>query len=65
MSMPMSAAIVAHLVGYNMTWSATVKTVEKSNFFLQIPLIIKRFYPQLIYFTAIVVSVFPTLEMVH
>lgn len=56
MSMPMSAALVSHLVGYNMTWSATVKTVEKSNFFLQLPLIFKRFYPQLIYSTLCIVS---------
>lgn len=56
MSMPMSAALVSHIVGYNMTWSTTVKTVEKSNFFLQIPLIFKRFYPQLVFFTLMVVS---------
>jgi hypothetical protein len=55
MSMPMSAALVSHLVGYNMTWSSTVKTVEKSNFFLQIPIIWKRFYPQLVFFGLCVV----------
>jgi hypothetical protein len=38
------------------SWSTTVKTVEKSNFFLQIPLIWKRFYPQLVFFTLMVVS---------
>jgi hypothetical protein len=37
-------------------WSTTVKTVEKSNFFLQIPIIWKRFYPQLVFFTIVVVS---------
>jgi hypothetical protein len=58
MSMPMSAALVSHIVGYNMTWSTTVKTVEKSNFFLQIPIIWKRFYPQLVFFTLMVVSHF-------
>jgi hypothetical protein len=56
MSMPMSTALVSHLVGYNMTWSTTIKTVEKSNFFLQIPLIWKRFYPQLVFFSLAVVS---------
>ncbi|WWC59194.1 uncharacterized protein I303_101743 [Kwoniella dejecticola CBS 10117] len=50
MSMPLSAATVAHLVGYNMTWSTTVKTVEKSNFFLQLPIIWRRFWPQLSFF---------------
>lgn len=56
MSLPMSAALASHLVGYNMTWSTTVKTVERSNFFLQIPIIWKRFWPQLVFFTAVVVS---------
>ena len=54
--MPMSAALVSHLVGYNMTWSSTVKTVEKSNFFLQLPIIWRRFWPQLCFFTGCVVS---------
>jgi hypothetical protein len=56
MSMPMSAALVSHLVGYNMTWSTTVKTVQKSNFFLQIPIIWRRFWPQLVFFGLCVVS---------
>jgi hypothetical protein len=38
------------------SWSTTVKTVEKSNFFLQIPLIWKRFWPQLSLFFVMVVS---------
>ncbi|WWC87221.1 uncharacterized protein L201_002109 [Kwoniella dendrophila CBS 6074] len=50
MSMPMSAALISHLVGYNMTWSTTIKTVEKSNFFLQLPIIWRRFWPQLSFF---------------
>ena len=56
MSLPVSAALVSHLVGYNMTWSTTVKTVEKSNFFLQLPIIWRRFWPQLCFFFASVVS---------
>ncbi|CAD6566589.1 MAG: hypothetical protein TREMPRED_002808 [Tremellales sp. Tagirdzhanova-0007] len=52
MSLPMSASLASHMVGYNMTWSTTVKTVEKSNFFLQLPIIWKRFWPQLIFFGA-------------
>ena len=56
MSMPMSAALVSHLVGYNMTWSSTVKSVEKSNFFLQLPLIWRRFYPQLVFFSLFCVT---------
>jgi hypothetical protein len=57
--MPMSAALVSHLVGYNMTWSTTVKTVQKSNFFLQIPIIWRRFWPQLVFFGLCVVSEVP------
>lgn len=57
MSMPVSFALVAHPFGYNMTWSATVKSVQKSNFFLQIPLIWKRFWPQLCFFGVWIVSV--------
>ena len=53
--MPMSTALVSHIVGYNMTWSATIKTVEKSNFFLQLPLIWRRFWPQLVFFSVCVV----------
>ncbi len=58
--MPMSAALISHLVGYNMTWSTTVKTVEKSNFFLQIPIIWKRFWPQLVFFWGCVIAVILT-----
>lgn len=54
--MPVSFALVAHPFGYNMTWSATVKSVQKSNFFLQIPLIWKRFWPQLCFFSVWIVS---------
>nr|XP_031861885.1 uncharacterized protein CI109_002714 [Kwoniella shandongensis]KAA5528957.1 hypothetical protein CI109_002714 [Kwoniella shandongensis] len=60
MSMPMSAALVSHLVGYNMTWSTTVKTVEKSNFFLQIPIIWRRFWPQICFFGLCVVMMIVT-----
>lgn len=54
--MPMSAALASHMCGYNMTWSSTIKTVEKSNFFLQLPIIWRRFYPQLIFFGLFAVS---------
>ncbi|WVQ83999.1 hypothetical protein IAT38_006144 [Cryptococcus sp. DSM 104549] len=60
MSMPMSAALVSHLVGYNMTWSTTIKTVEKSNFFLQMPIIWRRFWPQLVFFSLCVVAMIIT-----
>jgi len=40
----MSQAILAHLFSYNMTWGATKKEVELSNFFKEVPKIIKRFW---------------------
>ena len=43
-----------------MTWSTTVKTVEKSNFFLQLPIIWKRFYPQLVFFTLMMAAMIIT-----
>ena len=42
LSIPLSQAILAHLFSYNITWSATVKEVERSNFFKEIPKILKR-----------------------
>ncbi|KAJ7650952.1 glycosyl transferase family group 2-domain-containing protein [Roridomyces roridus] len=43
-----SQAILAHLFSYNITWSATVKEVTRSNFFKEIPKIFKRFWVSLI-----------------
>ena len=37
-------ALIAHPFGVNMTWSATVKDVEESNFFIEVPRIFKRFW---------------------
>lgn len=35
--------MLAHLFSYNMTWAATKKEVERSNFFKEVPKIFKRF----------------------
>ncbi|KAJ9113692.1 hypothetical protein QFC22_006001 [Naganishia vaughanmartiniae] len=43
LSMQILSALICHLVGYQMVWSATVKTVEASNFFKEVPAIIKKF----------------------
>jgi hypothetical protein len=43
LSIPLSQAILAHLFSYNMTWGATKKEVERSNFFKEIPRILKRY----------------------
>lgn len=42
LGIPVSQALLAHLFSYNITWSATVKEVERSNFFKEIPKIAKR-----------------------
>ncbi|KAG2368937.1 glycosyl transferase family group 2-domain-containing protein [Suillus spraguei] len=42
LSIPLSQAILAHLFSYNITWSATKKEVERSNFFKEVPKICKR-----------------------
>ncbi|CED83368.1 hypothetical protein [Phaffia rhodozyma] len=45
MSWHVQAALVAHLVSYNMLWGSTIKEVEISNFFKEVPAILKRFWP--------------------
>lgn len=44
LGIPLSQAILAHLFSYNMTWQATKKEVERSNFFKEVPRILKRFW---------------------
>ncbi|KAH9923868.1 glycosyl transferase family group 2-domain-containing protein [Fomitopsis serialis] len=44
LSIPVSQAILAHLFSYNISWGATKKEVERSNFFEEIPKILKRFW---------------------
>ncbi|EIN05530.1 hypothetical protein PUNSTDRAFT_122407 [Punctularia strigosozonata HHB-11173 SS5] len=44
LAIPVSQSILAHLFSYNMTWAATKKEVERSNFFKEVPKILKRFW---------------------
>ncbi|EMD36208.1 hypothetical protein CERSUDRAFT_115155 [Gelatoporia subvermispora B] len=44
LSIPLSQAILAHMFSYNITWGATNKEVERSNFFKEVPKIFKRFW---------------------
>ncbi|EDQ99846.1 uncharacterized protein LACBIDRAFT_192205 [Laccaria bicolor S238N-H82] len=44
LSIPISQAILAHLFSYNIQWSATIKEVQLSNFFIEIPKIARRFW---------------------
>ena len=38
------------------SWTSTSKTVQKSNFFYQVPKILKRFWPQIIMAICMLVS---------
>jgi hypothetical protein len=54
LAIPLTQAILAHLFSYNMQWAATKKEVERSNFFKEIPKIVKRFwFPLLLSFVLI------------
>ncbi|KAJ7100591.1 glycosyl transferase family group 2-domain-containing protein [Mycena belliarum] len=44
LGIPVSQAILAHLFSYNISWSATIKEVQRSNFFKEIPKIFSRFW---------------------
>lgn len=44
LSIHLSQALLAHLFSYNITWGATKKEVERSNFFLEVPKILRRFW---------------------
>jgi len=44
LSLHLSGAALAHLFSYNMTWVATKKEVEFSNFFKEVPKIFRRFW---------------------
>jgi hypothetical protein len=48
LSIHLTKAILAHLSSYNITWGATKKEVEESNFFLEVPKILVRFRVALI-----------------
>ncbi|KAF8551621.1 hypothetical protein OG21DRAFT_1417653 [Imleria badia] len=44
LGIPLSLAMLAHLFSYDITWTATKKEVERSNFFKEVPKILKRFW---------------------
>ena len=43
LSFHVNKALIAHIVGYEMTWEMTKKEVENSNFFKEIPKIVSKF----------------------
>ncbi|KAH8113145.1 glycosyl transferase family group 2-domain-containing protein [Phellopilus nigrolimitatus] len=44
LSIHLTQALLAHLFSYNITWGATKKEVERSNFFIEVPKILRRFW---------------------
>ncbi|KAI1784474.1 glycosyl transferase family group 2-domain-containing protein [Ganoderma leucocontextum] len=48
LSIHLSQALLAHLFSYNITWGATKKEVERSNFWQEVPKILKRFWISLV-----------------
>lgn len=44
MSYHLTTALLSHLTGYDMSWAMTEKEVDFSNFFKEVPAIIKRFW---------------------
>jgi hypothetical protein len=45
LSIHLTTALLAHLFSYNITWGATAKEVERSNFWQEVPRILKRYWP--------------------
>jgi len=43
LSIHLSTALLAHMFSYNMTWGSTVKEVERSTFWIEVPRIWQRF----------------------
>jgi len=43
LSLHVSGALLAHMFEYNMQWGATAKEAEFSNFFIEVPRVLKRF----------------------
>ncbi len=60
LSLHLSQALLAHLFSYNIQWGATKKEVEKSNFFIEVPRILRRFWLSLVlsFFVIVMMVVF-------
>lgn len=65
LSIPLSQALLAHLFSYNITWGATKKEVERSNFWQEVPKIFERFRISLaISFAAAIAMIILTTDIV-
>ena len=62
LSIHLSQALLAHLFSYNITWGATKKEVERSNFWQEVPKIVSRFRVALIisFVTAVAMVILTT-----
>ncbi|THV01495.1 hypothetical protein K435DRAFT_655221 [Dendrothele bispora CBS 962.96] len=48
LSVHLTTALLSHMFSYDIKWEATKKEVERSNFFLEVPKIWKRYWPIMI-----------------
>jgi hypothetical protein len=55
LSFHVSLALVAHLIGYDMTWGSTAKELENSNFFKEVPKVLKGYKWMYLIFLALVI----------
>ncbi|KAF9647641.1 hypothetical protein BDM02DRAFT_3169688, partial [Thelephora ganbajun] len=44
LGIPMTISILAHMLSFNITWGATTKEVQRSNFFKEVPKILKKYW---------------------
>lgn len=44
LAIPLTVSLLAHLFSINITWGATSKEVERSNFFKEVPKILKKYW---------------------
>jgi hypothetical protein len=56
LSFKIACSLLAHLFSINVSWTATSKEVHKSNFFLQVPVIFKQFWGQMLLSLLVIVS---------
>ncbi|TLD18431.1 hypothetical protein PspLS_10083 [Pyricularia sp. CBS 133598] len=56
LSLHVSQALLAHMFEINMTWGATSKEAEFSNFFIEVPKVLKKFKFSMIFSTVFIVG---------
>ncbi|KAI0475757.1 glycosyl transferase family group 2-domain-containing protein [Xylariaceae sp. FL0804] len=67
LSLHVSQAILCHMFSIDMTWGATAKELEFSNFFIEVPKVLKRFKFSMMYSVAtiILMIILATAPWVH